>query len=62
MKMKNLTNSDFVAFMRDVITLYNRVSIPALAPFVTALSDRVQEEAAKRFPSVKLWLMPKSTS
>ena len=39
MKMKNLTNSDFVAFMRDVITLYNRVSIPALAPFVTALSD-----------------------
>ena len=32
MKMKNLSNSDFVAFMRDVITLYNRVSIPALAP------------------------------
>lgn len=35
----SLNNSKFVTFMRDVITLYNSVSLPALAPFVTALSD-----------------------
>ena len=36
-----LTNGDFVAFMNHVLTLYNRVSHPTLAPYVTALSDAV---------------------
>ena len=41
MRMTNITNGDFVAFMNNVLTLYNRVSHPTLAPYVTALSDAV---------------------
>ena len=36
-----LSNGDFVAFMNNVLTLYNRASHPTLAPYVTALSDAV---------------------
>ena len=41
MKIKNLTNGDFVAFMSDVVTLYNRVSHPTLDPYVIALTNAV---------------------
>ena len=39
----SLTKGDFIAFMSDVVTLYNRVSHPTLAPYVIALTDAVAD-------------------
>ena len=38
-----LTNGDYVAFMSDVVDLYNRVPQPTLAPFLTALTDALTD-------------------